>query len=118
MEEKYTIQYRIYKTDENEGIYVFMANSNFREGDLWSGLNCTTPMYWIAYTKKLEDFKNLIGNKPTVCAFISNMNREHNREKIAKLLTIHSFDEVKLMLELIDEFVKATVIQDYLVLCT
>lgn len=117
MEEKYKLYYRLHTTDEHKGIYVYMANSTYRYGDLWSIDNCSEPISWVAYRQKLEDFKDLVGDRRTVCAFISQMIRKKNKDKILKLLEIHSPDEVKLMLELIDEFVKVTVIEDYVILC-
>jgi len=116
MEEQYTLQYRLYHTTENDGMYVFMANSAYQEGDLWLKINCTEPLSWIVYTEKLEEFIKLIGNSKTVCTLICSMIREKNRPKIRKLLEIHTPDEVKLMLDLLDEFVKVTVIKDYVTL--
>ncbi|WP_158798836.1 hypothetical protein [Pedobacter sp. L105] len=93
-----------------------MANSAHQKGDIWSKDNYTEPISWIAHIQKLEEFKSMVEDRPTVCAYISKMIRKKNQEMILKLLETHSTAEVELMLELMDEFVKITVIEDYVIL--
>ncbi|WP_158795513.1 hypothetical protein [Pedobacter sp. L105] len=114
MEDLYTIKYRLYSTESREGIFVFLANSKYQDGDLRKNLNCSECLSWVASLENLNEFINQAGNnKELVSRFIFKMIRIRSEAKIERLYHLYTGENVELMLEVLELFIKLTVVEDY-----
>lgn len=90
MKELYTVKYRLYSVEGREGIFVFLVNERYQEGDLLKNINCSEPLSWVASLKELNEFINKAdGDRELVKRFISKMIRKRSNDKIERLLQLY-----------------------------
>lgn len=110
-----TIKYYVVKREKYDGIYVFLANEKYQEGDLQKNENCSAPLVWIIDFDTVEKVKKLVPTPTAETVSLLHLNnfKKSNREVIKTLRKTASQSDVQLMIDRVQQFIDETIASKY-----